>query len=382
MTAVAHTLDEMLAQGFTRRCAQEFLDVCEREHTSGLFDPDYLAWSHEHGFYAESAYAYGLDESNIERYLSDYDYCRLWPLNGWQRIWINDKLTLNMLLEDTDMACYLPEYYYYTDARGLLPLRGANYAEGIDGLLATLRDKGEFACKPCNGTEASGFHKLAYREGTYLIDGKPGSTDDVEAFVAANPNYVFTEFIYPSAQMAAINPLIHTIRMLVLNPTGTDPHTMAAYLRFGMESSSDGSAPNYTPPTTADICSYNVRIDPATGRFGDGKLAYANRVVDSPAHPATGTVAEGTIECWPEVLEMLRRISLKVGACEYLGYDACITDKGPRIMEINSHSGIKYLQLFNPIMDNETLASYYRGRLAALDALDEAGAARRNGIIR
>ena len=51
-------------------------------------------------------------------------------------------------------------------------------------------------------------------------------------------------------------------------------------------------------------------------------------------------------------------------------------------MEINSHSGIKYLQLFHPIWKDETLAPYYREKLAAIDALDEAGRARRNAIVR
>ena len=79
---------------------------------------------------------------------------------------------------------------------------------------------------------------------------------------------------------------------------------------------------------------------------------------------------------------MMRRLSLKVGACEYLGFDACVTDRGPKIMEINSHTGVKYLQLFHPIWKNETLAAYYREKLAAIDALDEAGRTLRNGILR
>ena len=79
---------------------------------------------------------------------------------------------------------------------------------------------------------------------------------------------------------------------------------------------------------------------------------------------------------------MMRRLSLKVGACEYLGFDACITDKGPMIMEINSHTGVKYLQLFHPIWEDETLAAYYREKLDAIDGLDEAARLRRNAIVR
>ena len=373
----------MLSRGFTKRCAVEYLETLAREKECGLFDPDYLEWAHANGFYAESACAYGLNEENLSSYLSDYDYCRLWPLNGWQRIWINDKLTLYALLEGGPLEAYLPEYYYYSDPRGiLLPLKGSGYARGFDGFLATLRSKGEFACKPCNGTEASGFHRLSYSLGTYYVDSVPSSPAILEEFVRNNSNYVFTEFICPSPQMAAFSPLIHTIRVLVINPSGTSPEPIAAYLRFSLEADSRSPAPNYAPPINADICSYDACIDPSTGVFGNGVLAYANRIIPSLKHPASGITVEGTVDCWPEVLEMLQKISLKVGACEYLGFDVGITDKGPKIMEINSHSGIKYLQLFTPLLENKMAASYYHSKLEALNALSKEERLYRNDIVR
>lgn len=375
------TLEDLLADGFTERFAREYLMLLERERTSGLFDPDYLEWAHSHGFLAESACAYGLDDDNRAEYLSDYDYWKLWPLNGWQRIWINDKLTLHVLMQDSDLAEYLPSYFYYSEPNSLLPLVGSGYAPGMEGFLETLRKEGVFACKPCNGTEATGFHKLAYRDG-FLLDGEKTSEADIRAFVEQNPNYVFTEFIRPETSLAAINPLIHTLRILAINPTGIDPLPAFAYLRFAMEDGESGNGANYRIPSEADIADFNVRVDLETGEYGDGKLVFINRVVDSPLHPTSNLLAEGTIPHWDELLEMIRRISLKVGACEYLGFDACLTDKGPKIMEINSHSGIKYLQLFNPLMKNEAAAAYFKAKLAEIDSLDKAGKQRRNGIVR
>ena len=177
-----------------------------------------------------------------------------------------------------------------------------------------------------------------------------------------------------------MNPLIHTIRALVINPTGADPMPTLGYLRFALEGADEGNGANYVPPTEEQIGSYNVQIDLATGTYGNGKLVFANRVVDSPRHPTSGVLVEGALPRWDEALQMMRRIALKVGACEYLGFDACITERGPMIMEINSHSGIKYLQLFHPIWKDETLAPYFRERLAAIDALDEAGRRRRNAV--
>ena len=74
---------------------------------------------------AESVAAYGLRENKIADYLSDYDYYRIWPLNSWNRIWINDKLTLKYMLADTEYSDFMPKYYYYMTPKGLKKLLDA-----------------------------------------------------------------------------------------------------------------------------------------------------------------------------------------------------------------------------------------------------------------
>ena len=376
------TLEAMLEEGFTKRFAEEYLMLQQKEKDSGLFDPDYLEWAHKNGFLAESACAYGLTDENKDDYLTDYDYWKLWPLNDWQRIWINDKLTLNAMFMDSELQKYLPRYFYYTANGRILALQFTDGTPTVEAMLAKLRQEGAFACKPCNGTEASGFHMMEYRDGQYLLDGQAKTAEEMAAAIAELPNYVFQEFIVPSPQMAAINSRIHTIRVLAVNQTGSKPELMASYVRFASSGAEESYKPNYEPPTTPDIFSYNTGIDLETGHFGNGKIVYAAKTVDAPEHPATGVLAEGDLDCWPEVLEMVNKVCAKFSACEYLGFDIGITDKGPRLMEINSHSGIKYLQVYKPLMADEKTGPYYRAKLAAIDALDANAKARRNGIVR
>lgn len=375
-------VEALCEKGFTARMARQYLAALEREDQSDLFDPTYRTWAHEHGFFAESACTYGLNDSNVGRYLSDYEFHRLWPLNGWQRIWINDKLTLNAIVQGSDLERYVPSYFYYSEPHRLLPLCGSSYAPGFEGFLATLRTQGEFACKPCNGAKALGFHRLAYENGAYTIDGASATEQELCDFVKAHPNYVFTEYLHPSKQFEEIDPLIHTLRILVLNPSGVDPYPVASYLRFGIHHADDKNFSNYTPPREAGTCSYNAQVDLETGAYGNGKLAYANRVVQAPEHPITGIRVEGTIPQWSEVLDVLRKFSLKVGACEYLGFDIGMTESGPMVMEINSHTGVKYLQLFQPAFDNDVLARYYQTKMAAIDALTGEDLLARNRIAR
>ena len=379
---VSNDMESMLRQGFSKKMASLYLRNLERERRDGFFDADYLAWAHAHGFYGESATAYRLDESNIDDYLSDYDYCRVWPLNDWQRIWINDKLTFNYMFEGTEYGKYLPEVYYYRAHDRLVPLLDSKMDPTIDGFLALLREKGEFAAKPANGEWARSFHKVSFVDGAYLLDNKPADAAAVSAFVQANKNLIYTEFFHPAPEYARIDPLIHTIRVLMVNKDGVSPTPAASYIRFAMGTGGDDSKANYHRPESRDICSYNVGFNLETGEFGGGHIVYGYKRIDTDLHPDSKVPASGRVEGWHEIMQMLHRMSLRIGPLEYLGYDVGITTKGTKLMEINSHSGCKYLQIFRPYRADAFMGAYFEGKLAAIDALDEASIARRNEVAR
>lgn len=379
---VVNTMEALLADGFTSRMAEEYLETLAREDASGMFDAELLEWAHSRGFFAESACAFHLSDDNVADYLSDYDYFRVWPLNSWERIWINDKLTLKYLLADGAFSRYLPRYYYYASPSGLVPLLDCEADGSFEGFLSTLREVGEFACKPCNGECSAGFNKLSYSGGTYLVNNVPSTEEGVRTFVEAHANDIFTEFFHPGGALAEISPVIHTLRVQTVNPTGTDPVIAASYLRFATDVDGDDSKANYRPPEEEGVCSFNVRFDVETGEFGDGCLVFGNRVVHAPCHPDTGVEAVGRIECWPELREMILGIARRFNLLEYMGFDVCVTPDGPRLIEINSHSGGKYLQLFRPFMADAYLGRYFRDRLSAVDELDDGARARRNATRR
>ena len=379
---IAHDIDRLVSEGFTKRMAREYLAALDFERTCGMFEEADMERAHKWGFMAESALTYGLTEENRKDYLSDYDLARLWPLNGWQRIWINDKLTLRYMLSDSLLKNYLPRYFYYTDVRGLYPLLDSDLDASIEGLERIIRREGEVACKPNNGAQAKGFHRLSFEGGSILVDGEAVGTSGLADFVAKHTNYVLTEFIRPHSELAKIDPLIHTIRMLVINQDFVHPQIAAGYLRFATGKDKSGASANYRPPLTPDVFSYNVRMNMEDGSFGDGVIAYANRIVPSITHPDSGVAAEGVISCWDEVKRMVDDISTFVGAVEYLGFDIGITDQGPKIMEINSHTGIKYLQLFGPLMKNPVAGPYYAAKLAQLESLSAQQRAARAETLR
>ena len=400
---VTNTMDALLAHGFSRRMGAEYLDLLAREDASPLFDADLCAWAHDRGFFAETVACLNITDTNASDYLSDYDYFRVWPLNSWQRIWINDKLTLKYMLSGTKYDRFLPKYYFYAGQQGLVPLIDSGLAEqgevplsaydhvepiGVrqdryrKEFLGLLREVGEFACKPANAELAVGFHKLSYVEGTYLIDNKPVDEDAIWGYVQEHTNDVFTEFFHPGGSLAEISPVIHTLRVLVVNEMGAAPRFAASYLRLATDVAGDDSRANYRSPEEEGIRSYNMDFDLLSGAYGNGKLVYGNKTVDTFAHPDTGVAGKGVMASWSELRQAIYGVSLRLGPVEYMGYDVCETTDGPKIMEINSHSGSKYLQLYKPFMKDAFLADYFSRKLAAIDALDDAARERRNATMR
>lgn len=401
---VTNTIDNLLAHGFTRRMGAEYLETLAKEMRGGLFDKDQYEWAHARGFFAETVACLNITEANEDDYLTDYDYFRAWPLNSWQRVWINDKLTLKYMLSGTQYDRFLPKYYFYASQGGLVPLIDSGLVAQGDAVpqdayvgvgpnnngsdayrsefLALLQEAGEFACKPANAELAVGFHKLSYEGGTFLIDNRPAGADDVWGYVKNHTNDVFTEFLHPGGTLADISPVIHTLRVLVINESGNAPKFGAAYLRLATDVAGDDSKANYRSPDEEGIRSYNLSFDLSNGAYGDGMLVYGNKSVPAIKHPDTGVKGEGVMESWGELRQAIYDVSLRLGPVEYMGYDVCETTDGPKIMEINSHSGSKYLQLYRPFMKDPFLADYFSRKLAAIDALDAPARERRNATMR
>ena len=99
-------------------------------------------------------------------------------------------------------------------------------------------------------------------------------------------------------------------------------------------------------------------------------------------HPDTGASGTGQFADWAEARSMVEGLADRFNLVEYMGFDICETPDGPKLIEINSHSGGKYLQVFTPFLKDAYLGDYFRGKLAAIDALSAGDIVRRNETVR
>lgn len=365
------TEDELMEDGFSIKMAHYYSDCMRRERASGIWDQSYIDWAHSRGFLAESASAYHLTDRNRGEYLSDYDYYKIWPLNSWERIWINDKLTLKYMLSGTMLDRYMPEYYYYCDAeKGLIPLvdTPSDGRDVMSSFCELLKKKGDFACKPNNGQGADGFCRLSYRSGEYRINNESVNRKRIEEFVNTHNNYIYTEYLLPEMKLSWISPLIHTLRMVVVSDSKRGSQILGGYLRFAKDS---GDVVNHTSKLSAREFDYDTEVDWETGFFHSGRAVYGNRTEDMPIHPASGKMAEGYLDHWDQVLWVVREFSEKYKLCEYLGFDLCISTKGLKIMEINSHSGIKHMQIIRPLLKDGFSKKYFEEKIAKVRGMNE-----------
>lgn len=381
----SENLEDLLKDGFSKKFADYYLGLAKNEYQNPAYSNDYVEWAHSKGFLAESASAYNLSENNISEYLSDYDYYKIWPLNSWNRIWINDKLTLKYMLDNTEFTSIMPKYYYYTAQDGLKKLVDApdqNMAPDVAEFKSVLKTLGEFACKPCNGTTSQGFFKMSYSNGKFYVDGEALQDNAFETFLEAHSNYVFTEYLHPSELFKQYSEKIHTLRIVTVNEKGCNPIIIGGYLRLPHKLSGEA---NYAflasdNPNAFNVC---VDVDFDSGDFGLGYKTYNNHKEKVDFHPDTGISLSGHIGNYELLKETVLGIANRFSCIEYMGFDIGITDNGFKVMEINSHPGIKYMQIFKPFLkEGEWTREYYLKKISEIDALTSEMKEMRNGIVR
>lgn len=375
-------LDNLLKEGWTKKFANRYINVVAAEKQETCFDQEYVEWAHAHGFFTESACSYGLNDNNVNDYLSDYDYYKIWPLNGWTRIWVNDKLTLKYMLANSLYGDVMPKYYYYSTPSGLKALVDNPYQCGkMEEFLHLLIQVKEYACKPCNGTTSIGFVKMSFQDGLYFINDEEVSKEEISEFVASHPNYVFTEYLHPSELFGKYGNQIHTMRIVTLNDGGCNPQIVGGYLR--LPNKNNGEA-NYSVLNGTDINKFNlfVELNFQKGEFGNAKKTYANRIEDTERHPDTNAVIVGVIPNYDKLKQTILDIAQRFNTLEWLGFDIGVTNDGFKCMEINTHPGIKYMQVFRSLYADDYTREYFLRKVYEIDSLHEEARQKRNLILR
>jgi hypothetical protein len=318
-------------------------------------------WAQRRGFYSHRIKFYGLTEENHKNYVSDFDYLRLYPINGLFSHWIDDKLTIRYLLHP--FKAFLPKYYYQLAGGELLCLPDCqkSHDPSIDDLFTLLQDEIFLAAKLMIGSKGEGFYKLSYIDRSYFLNDNPISKEDLSKILKGwmrtnNGGYLITEYLRPCQYLKkywANTP--NTIRVSVLRNKDQEPEISFAFIRFGTEST--GTIDN------ASMGGIMCKIDTTEGRFFDGKIIVDDQIYDCKYHPESGQLLEGVIPNWQLIKDKIREISQYIPQVVYMGFDVIMTDDGFKIIEINSHQAIGYIQSNTPYFRDKITSKFFKGLL-------------------
>lgn len=64
-------------------------------------------------------------------------------------------------------------------------------------------------------------------------------------------------------------------------------------------------------------------------------------------------------------------VAKRFNTIEYMGFDIGITENGFKCMEINSHPGIGYMQLYKSLLADEFTEKYFKKKIKQIDLLSE-----------
>ena len=333
-------------QGYSDYMANEWYETVKSNLLGDKETPlKQKLWCYRRGFMPWRITQYDMTEDNFREYLSDRDYMYLHQINNSYKKWIEDKMTLRLVLEP--FKKHIPEYYYQIIQRDdkQLILRLADcpsgYEASFDELFRLLREKGKLAFKAASGTHGIGFYKVEYADGKYYLNTKEVSETDIRNVINSfGAFYIVTEYVNMHDDIKNIFAgSVNTIRVMMINRDGHHPQLMDAYMRIG--SGKSGVTDNVAYGGV--VCSINME----TGEYGNGLQLVNHVYIPIENHPDTGTPLHGVIPNWETIKAGLIDISKYLSQLEYLGFDVVCTPEDFVVLEINSHQDLHRLPCYD-----------------------------------
>jgi len=292
------------------------------------------SWVSERRFNHHRIEQYGIDGSNHEGFISDFEYEYLAHINNKYRVWFEDKVTIKYILNDFS-ECMTAYYYLIATKNGknkVIPLMDCpeDYKSSYEDIFRLVRAKGILALKLDQGTHGKGFFKFTFVNGKYYLNEEESGEEDIIALLSgANQQYLVTEFIQQHPSLAHVySGSVNTARLLVFKKDGRKAQIGNGYVRFGH--SGTGGVDNM------GAGGIGADLDVATGYYSNGARIKDNRTVEyCEKHPDTGVRIEGYLPNWDDTVEMILRIAEAMPEIEYMGFDVAFTENGIKLPEIN-----------------------------------------------
>ncbi len=368
MTNYDKLLDAVRALGMDYKWAKMFVKKLKDDEQAFPATEQQKKWALERGFYPGRIELYGLNEENYRKYVPDFNYFMLHPMNNHFLKWL-DKTTLKYVLNSNGCESTMPDYYVYVENDGSFTYLMDNpdyIKKDKDYLLNLLKDKNILAMKPNSGTSGGlGFIKLEIKDNRLFENNKEISYSRFEEIRDRMRNYIITQYVNQHSQLAAIWPESEcTLRVIMVKDPKEDLYAettwscAVSYARFG--TSISGGASNLSSGGVG------VGFDFETGQYKDFSIRYKRFCPDGKwlidRHPDTKAEWKALgLPNWQYVKNKISNICQHISSLDYLGLDIIITEDGMQLCEINSHPAIDYEQIMcGPVLANDKVRCFFK----------------------
>lgn len=362
--------DKLVALGMDRKICGVMLRELREDLDGFSVSADEAEWALSRGFFPGRIPLYGLNESNWRDFISDYAYYMLHPLNGWQRIWVNDKLTLRYALDSEEFSGLMPRYFLYVQPDGRFTyLMDAPHDIPRDEhfLQCLLEREGILAMKPNNGAGGRGFMKVECMNGKVCVNNEESSDAFFDGILSELGNYLVTSYARQHSELAKFWPGSECTLRVIMGRLPKDDcfaadkwHCLVSYARFG--SAASGGASNLSSGGVG------VGFDYETGAFNETGYRYMKFCPDGDyavdRHLDTGELWSGfALPNWGVARDAIEMVCARFDSLDYLGFDAILTEDGVQFCEINTMPSMNYEQVIcGPVLADPLSRAFFESK--------------------
>lgn len=337
------------------RTAKDIFEDTKHIRGGGMLFVKEMVWAWKRGFTGSRVHTYGINESNYRNHIPDFDYYKLHPINGKYGRWIDDKLTMKYMLAPFNE--YLPKYYFQIEDDAILKLMDCpdDIEPNIDGIICLLKRDGNLALKLLSGSLGRGFYRLTCKNMTFYVNTKKVDTDELRELIGNLEGYLVTEYIIAHQEIRKIYDVTpNTLRVQLIRKNGEKSRITESHIKIGSRVS--GLLETISAGTIF------AKVDLATGALLNSQRIINGKLECITQHPDTNERLNILLPYWVEIKTLLHRISDYMPQLSYLGFDIIITDRGLKIIEINSLSSIIFSSYFYPHFRNKHCIEFFKNK--------------------
>lgn len=357
-------------------------------------------WAYRHGYLPEYVSRFGIDSTNVDKYISERDYYYLQPINGIYRKWLSNKVVTRKVF--SKFSEHLQKLYYQfsklNEEIRVTILDDCPYeTQEISDVIRLIKEEGILvATSPSRNSSKI----IEFKNNSFYFDGRIMADDEelINEIQNYSRNAIIAEYVRPGeAFRNNITEFGNVVRLIVYNSKGYSPVISEAFIRkddfftddkdaleekinefYGTDYKfNDYVADNISKGSNDEdddegdseeeikyfrgIISY---IDVDTGSYSGGKIIIGDNVIECRTNFNTNEIIEGKIDCWSEIKTTVEDLSRHTPQLEFFAVDVLITEEGFKLVRFANVPKYPAAQMFK-----EDTATFLNKKLQEKKAL-------------